>query len=595
MARAGVWTLAAVLVLVGCASEAGDDAEDAGNAGGTGTAGGAGKGGAGVAGGGSGGGSGGAGAGAAGKGGAGAGGAGAAGKGGAGAGGTAGQGGASGAGAAGQGGAGAGGIAGQGGASGAGAGGAGAAGKGGAGGGIAGAAGSGTGGAGQGGAGAGGAGAGGGTADIVGSYELAFTDVTQQKPPFGNVSPPSKGAKARVDIRKSGAGYEAVFMSRFGEPGAMTVQATPAQVTLTGSGSVSSTGGINATDTWKTLVLPRDASGALGGSVTGSGEEMAFGGDVIDNTTITGKGTIGADAAPPAYASTLTSFHGPPDFLLPWDGLTLRISEGLQPADLTAAVSATQAGPLDLALTFDPAPASPAGWAGAARVTAHPTSWSVPDGPLAFAIAAGVKDPSGNAGAAFSVSGARKGVPTGGPVHGFDGDVVNELTWGAVTYLGSKTGSDPHCEVSGCVQIGPMDLGWCSPVGVGIAGRMTYSGQTKVKVRFRVVTADDQPGKPPMNLPKVFGLDLHTVSGPIVASAGGTIQPPPAFTDEGAASGEVHWTTAWLTDEIAIPPGTSASELGFVLYPGPGSSCGGGGLVPPPIKSTVYVDSIALE
>ena len=108
--------------------------------------------------------------------------------------------------------------------------------------------------------------------DIVGSYDLTFGEVTQDKPLFNDLSSPSSKTNARVDIRASAGGYEAIVTPRFGAAAAMTVQATAGTVVLNGTPAVvGSDQGYNVTDTWTTFTLGRKPSGGLDGTVPGCG------------------------------------------------------------------------------------------------------------------------------------------------------------------------------------------------------------------------------------------------------------------------------------------------------------------------------------
>jgi hypothetical protein len=452
------------------------------------------------------------------------------------------------------------------------------------------------GGAGQGGTAQGGAGAGGQSGSIEGSFDLHFGTVTAEQPITGE-PPISQGTSARIDIRKTadGAGYEALFTSTFLTPLGMTVAVTADKVTLTGEGLVKNN---FAQDSWETLALGRNAAGGLDGTVSGKGQEQVSGGDVISNTAIAGTGTIGVDVTAPSYASKPFSYHGPSDALLPWDPVVLQVSEGLGSEALAKALTlsidiATSADPQ---LTFDPAPDAPLGWGGSTRVEVRASSWDgpmttpdVPENTFGLTVAAGVPDRVGNPGPSFEVKAKRLPVALAGKSLGFDGDVLEVSPWGAVVPLGADSGSDPHCEKGGCLQLGPFGLGYCSQDVLGFAGRSPFAGESTLSVRYRLFVKGDAGVAPSIIGPSLF-VDVYALSGQVasVSPAAGS----ESLSDQGAAAGELRWATGWLTLDVAIPAGTKASELGFVIAAGSSPSCG---FVPPAIQAEIYVDSVTLH
>jgi hypothetical protein len=331
--------------------------------------------------------------------------------------------------------------------------------------------------------------------------------------------------------------------------------------------------------------------------MSATGQEQVSGGDVISQTGLTGSGTIGPDVTAPAFLSKPVSDGGPADSLLPWDAMPLQLSEGLDPAAVAKALALSIDGGkiVDPLLSFDPDPAGPLGWGGVTRVEVRSPSWdspvNTPVDPSTFqlTVAAGVPDRVGNLGPAFTASARRLPVAPGGKSHDFDSDVLDVTTWGAVTPLGGFVGSDPHCEKGGCAQLGPFDLGYCSQDVLGFAGRSPYSGEGTLSVRYRLFLKGDA-GVAPSLIGQSLFVRVFTPAGPVAQGSPTPGSEP--LTDQGAGAGELRWATAWQTFDVAIPPGTKASELGFVIAAGANPSCG---FVPPPIKAQIFVDSVTLH
>jgi hypothetical protein len=424
-------------------------------------------------------------------------------------------------------------------------------------------------GSGGGSAGSGGNGGGGG---LVGSFNLALPVVAQSKMPLGAKSP-TPGTVVRLDLRLGATGYEAVLTPSFGAETTMKVDLQPAALILTGPVEIETpaVNGNNVRDTWSAFTFARAADGSLGGAVHAIGDEEAFGGDVVDMATITGDGMISADATVPLVKLALGGSGGPKAASLPWDDFAVRLSEGVDVDALLSALSISKnGGALDAKKT-----AAPVGWPGAITTHVLLTSWDVGNGALDVATKGGViADPSGNFALPFTVSVPVLAVPPAQAVHTFDGDVVFVTPWGLTTFPGSKPGTDPTCEIGGCVQLGPIDVGYCATDEAGFAGRLAVDGKTQIAVRYRIFTASMNVTLPPL----AIALTTH-------AGVTTTVSPNAVLAP---VTGDLPFATAWSTEVIPVPPGATG-ELGFVLRAATAPGCG---FVPPKTKARIVIDRI---
>jgi hypothetical protein len=400
------------------------------------------------------------------------------------------------------------------------------------------------------------------------SIDLVLPTVVQSNKPLG-ASSPTPGVVFRLDLRTAPGGYEAVVTPSFGDPAAMTVALTPTQVVLTGNLVVhGNSQGTNVTDTWTTLTLVRSQSGALTDVVKGVGDEQAFGGDVVDMAKLTADGALEVDTVAPLYQLRRTGLGGPKDAALPWDDFAIRASE---PVDgIAKAVTMTEGGKT-LATLTDTAPVV---WPGTVQTSVLLSSWDVTDGTLGIALAGDVaKDPSGNFAKAFTTTVPVKAVGPAMPQHSLDGDVITVSSWGKASFLGGLV-PDPECEMGGCAQLGPLDLGYCSQDEAGIAARLQIDGKSQVAVRFRVLAASQSFVSAPLRL----SVTSHD-------GKGAEAQVMPMLV---ANSGDFPFASAWATALVPVPPGAKG-EVGIVVEAGTSTSCG---FVPPAVKGRIVIDRI---
>jgi hypothetical protein len=418
-------------------------------------------------------------------------------------------------------------------------------------------------------------------------------------PPFGNVASPSPSTDVRLDIRKGAAGYEAVFHPRFSpSPSALTVTLTADSVLLEGTTTLQAlSSGYAVSDHWSSISLARSPDGGLAGPFAAVGSEDAFGGDVIDSTTLTGSGSLSPDNDAPAFSESYASFHGPTDALLPWDALGLSLSEGIATELLLPHLGVFSDGAADpspaVAWSFSPAPAEAAGWAGAVGAEAFSASWDAVQGhSVGVTVTPGAPDPSGNTGPAFMALAKVLYVGSPAALHDFDSDITTTAQFGAVTLLGGFAGSDPHCEQGGCARLGPFESNVCGPGGIGLAGRLKAAAGSTVSIRYRIAVAGDQAGPQPQLFSSAFGLDLHDHAGKV--SSPSPEPTPMQLHTLAAIEDDLAWTSDWLTATRAVEGIDASGDVGFVLYAGNGTGACGGPL-PPPVKMAVFIDSISVE
>ena len=399
------------------------------------------------------------------------------------------------------------------------------------------------------------------------SIDLVLPTVVQSKKPLG-ASSPTPGLVFRLDLRSASGGYEAVITPSFGNPAAMKVAVEPSKVTLTGSLVVHGNSGGNVDDTWTTVTIDRTASGGLADTVHAVGDEEAFGGDVIDMATLTGDGTLKLDDVAPLYQLRRSNVGGPNGIALPWDDFAIRASE---PVDgIAKAVTVTEGGP-PLAIVNDP---SAVLWPGTIQASVLLSTWDIATGTLAIAVAGDVaKDPSGNFATAFKTTVPVQSVGPAQPQHSLDGDVITVSSWGKTAFLGGLV-SDPACEVGGCAQFGPLDLGYCSQDEAGIAARLSVDQKTQVAVRFRVFSDQQSMVSSPVRV-SVTGHDGKVTTSSIMVTLA-------------ANTGDFPFATPWSTALVPLPAGATG-EVGVVVEAGTSTSCG---FVPPAAKGRIVIDRI---
>ncbi len=439
-----------------------------------------------------------------------------------------------------------------------------------------------------------------GTLVVEGSYDVTFTFATVNLLPGGPPAPPapapSLATPARLDLRRAGSAWEALFTPRWGTPASLAVSETAAALVLKGEARVhgAAGGGVGgATDTWKTLTLARDATGKLTGDVKASGDESIFQGDVVWSGTLVGGATLAADATAPELRSRVVSPIGPGDRMLPWDPIRVQAAEPVTPApvrDVTVIAGPTTTVPL----VFEKA-ARPDSWAGEVAYTGRVSSWaSVMNGqPWVVAnTSSSIKDLVGLAAAPLSTPLKFLQLGFAAPEIGFDSDVVFASLWGESRFLGGGfTGAtDPRCEAGGCVKIGPASFGVCDATRAGFAGILASDAtKTKVGLRYRVLAEPENPGDlfvhsdlVTLELARQVGQPVDTIVRPSDVK-----MPKLATSIDGMSFG-----TTWLDLDVAAPAGTGPVGVAVAIG-GPSALvgvCGG-----PPIarvKLEVLVERV---
>ena len=180
-----------------------------------------------------------------------------------------------------------------------------------------------------------------------------------------------------------------------------------------------------------------------------------------------------------------------------------------------------------------------------------------------------------------------------GPISGltFDSDAVDYAYWGAIVPLGALSGN-PACEKGGCALFREFRNGFCTGADrAGLAVRLALP-RGVLNVRYRVLVGEALPssGQPPSYAPPPFQVDVAQPGmEPVTTSV---MLSPSDYSPMPVPEPNLKWQTAWRTLTISAGP---APDAGVTLYISPMAECGGaggGGPVPPPVPTVVYVDSI---
>jgi hypothetical protein len=435
----------------------------------------------------------------------------------------------------------------------------------------------GTGGGGGGSGGTGAAGSGGAAASpsLEGSYDLSFDSVTPE-PQFAGS--PSAGSTARLDVRQSDTGYDAVFCARWGDAAVYSFQVGSNEVTLMGDGRFR---GTNVDETWSSILLRLGANG-FSGTMTATGTNEVMMGDTFSVSDVSATGRVSSDALPPEFDQIIEVAP-----FLPWDAIRL---EAAEPVDSAELMSHTTVGTRSVAWSAAPEPEIGSEWVGITRLTGYFTNWDpgaaeLP--PYAVRIAAGVRDRAGHASIDF-VGSDFEPLSVGAPqsVYSFDGaDTIGR--WGNTLLLGG-TASDPRCESGGCVSI-EFENQYCASGPAGIAVRLLGSA---ANVRYRLIVHDalSADGKPTW-VPVAFRLETAVPGAPSQTSYPpdvdwSQLQP---YTDP-VQQLPNRWATPWST--LSVTSGVQTSEIGLAVHAGGYSGCSGGGPAPPPVNTTILIDQI---
>lgn len=435
------------------------------------------------------------------------------------------------------------------------------------------------------------------TTTIEGSYDLQFTSAKATLNPGGPTAPPttppSLATSARLDIRKNGASYEAVFTARWGTPAAYTVAISNAALTLTGKGSIvggQSSGITGSSDTWESLVLPRNTVGGLTGEVRGTGREFVGQGDVVWDGTLTGSGTIKLDVTAPALRGDYTSRIGPGDRLLPWDPVLVSAAEPVEPNGAEQGIKVQGDHGDSLGIQWNAHDASPTGWAGETSFTGYLDDWTRAGSGepwTLFSSDGAARDLAGHFGSSLikNLSFVRLGAPT--TEIGFDTDVLEATAWGEnAIYGGGLTGqNDPRCESGGCMRIGPVRFDVCGVPRAGFAGLLQRVGAGNVELRYRVLAKPTYDGPTPMVYGEAVTMQLATQGAP--TRDAGVAATTMTFAQLASPIDGMTMGTDWLTLEAAAPQGTG--PIGVAVVVGGSSVIRGGCGGPPPPPSDVEI------
>jgi hypothetical protein len=365
-------------------------------------------------------------------------------------------------------------------------------------------------------------------------------------------------------------------------------------VTLAGSGVILPQGNsvpVFATDTWKTLILPRAADGSLTGQLNGLGEEMISEGDVIWQADLAGAGTFVKDATDPELRTTPIA-RGPVDSLFPWDPIPVALAEPLDGPTVEQSIHIDAPG-ASLPIAWD-APSST--WAGATSLTARLTDWSrVTSSPWSVSHAGGVADRVGRMTHTSSATVMFLGLGPAVQQVGFDSDVLLASFWGtAGTIGGGLTGqADPRCEHIGCALMGPFDVNACSMPRAGFAGELVRGAGQGATVRYRILAEPGSGSGSPMVFMNPFVVELATQG--LASTIVEPLTSSPTFTQLSAPIDGLSWATPWTDLDAKAPPGTG--PIGFAVRTNPGTTSGncGGGPPFPPVKVEVLIEAVTAK
>jgi hypothetical protein len=415
---------------------------------------------------------------------------------------------------------------------------------------------------------------------IEGSYDFttsAFVvDTTNSCCIEPNTGHPILSQHARLDIKKNGAGYDAVVTPDFGDPQVMALTVAH-DGTVTLSGSVTFSGGSSSyasvSDELDALVFQVGSDGHFTGTYSATGQENVFEGDVGWMGKATASGNVASDArAPQVQASVLSSATS---VVLPWDALYARMSEPVDAKAFSSAIALSPAkGTSNVSWQLG---TSSVDWLGSVSILGYRTSWSDFSGAATLGVAGGLVDPSGNASSALSTQLTFVDVPKAATFSG----ATPPAMWGKSQIA---TGSDACGTSSSCVEIGPIQ-GPCTVEAGGIAGRLDANG-SKLSVTFRLRAAS-QYGQP------YWGGVAFSVASPGVAAQTET-DPSLQVQFTQTTDPTYPWATDWVTANMDLPK--SSSEIGFSLLPfGNASMYCGGGPAMPPVTLVVDVASISIK
>ncbi|MFO0572262.1 MAG: hypothetical protein U0263_41960 [Polyangiaceae bacterium] len=368
---------------------------------------------------------------------------------------------------------------------------------------------------------------------------------------------------ARLDFHAVASGFEAAVSSKLASAVGCSVSVDSKSVTVSGCAKQDSR-------TLTQLVLERAADGQLTGSFEAvSSFNGLFQGDIILNETTKFWGSVAFDTEPPVLEVNASG-------ALPWSGIQISASEGVDEQAIVTAVSVVAKTGTAPTLTWKAEPGNPA-WAGTRSLVGTFSDWTaLSDGPSFDLALEGVPDLNGNASALVKTSVSALAVGKAELTHGFDAGV---LGIGATGNAALETGQNPGvCEAGGCARIGVGDA--CHGAGGALVGLLDTAGKTKVRVRSRLVSSE-------ATLVPKFTLSLFTPSGEKtqgdVGSFDAAATPPVQSLGFGQSFGD---------DVLALPK--SAGIVGFQLTL-PAKNDGGFCNMSPGPDVILIVESIAAE
>ncbi|RYE82730.1 MAG: hypothetical protein EOO75_20260, partial [Myxococcales bacterium] len=304
---------------------------------------------------------------------------------------------------------------------------------------------------------------------------------------------------ARLDLEPTeDGGWRAVVAFEGQAPAAFAVTATPPTWQLDGLARGERSDPLaEATrrEDWTHLTISHKTGANAGLSVHAEGQRSLFdGGDSECNQVpMVGDGVLTADATAPQGKLALARLPGRRgQVLLPWDPLTLALSEPLDPVALQGALSASATlggASTPLAASWSPPVAgdeavSPdALWAGTHQLLGQ-GPW--PDGAqITLSLAPGVTDPGGHPLASQTLTATVTDV--GPAIPSLELDTAPPGLWGDAVHLAASD----RCESGGCVELGKSHDS-CPPPLAGVSARLQVpAGASQLHLRVRVDVSGD--------------------------------------------------------------------------------------------------------
>jgi hypothetical protein len=378
------------------------------------------------------------------------------------------------------------------------------------------------------------------------SFVLTTTDMSQSLtgPAF---------SKTRLDLRAAAGGFEAAIGSRL----ACNVTVSTTEITLSGCPSEDSR-------TIHSVSLARAANGALTGKfVAQSSYDGLYQEDMIVSETIEFSGTVAVDQQAP----DITIVAG---VALPWNGLTILSSEGVDASAFAAAVAVVPQSGGAPAITWTPSLGTPE-WSGAIGVVGTFSDWAaLADGPSFDVTVGAVPDLNGNP--SVTAKAVMQILALGQPLQAHDFESGLSLSATGDAKLESSAGI---CEAGACVSFGPGNS--CQGAIGGIRGLLDTAGKSKVRIRSRVV-ADAATGLPELTLR--LAAPTGEKSTAAVGHFDGASTPSTLGLDYGATFGD---------DVVPLPAASNVTGFEITLNGEGGYFCN------PSANAALILESISVE